>query len=179
MSTVPVFDPTGSRLTEDFDAVFREHYRFVYRTAYRITRSAEDAEDILQTVFLRLLRLGLTEGFKENPKAYLYRASVNASLDTVRSRQRRTLNADPESYAASVKNVGECGDEAIYEKLYQAIAELTPASAEIFTLRYVHNYSDAQIAKLLGTSRGTIAVSLYRSRARLKKLIRSVIGESS
>jgi DNA-directed RNA polymerase specialized sigma24 family protein len=41
----------------------------------------------------------------------------------------------------------------------------------------VHEYSDAEIAKLLGTSRGTIAVSLYRSRAHLKKLLRASLGE--
>jgi len=40
-------------------------------------------------------------------------------------------------------------------------------------LGYVHDKSDAAIAKLLGTSRGTIAVSLYRSRARLRKLMRA------
>jgi DNA-directed RNA polymerase specialized sigma24 family protein len=42
----------------------------------------------------------------------------------------------------------------------------------------VHDYSDAEIAKLLGTSRGTIAVSLYRSRAQLKKLLRRTLGEN-
>jgi DNA-directed RNA polymerase specialized sigma24 family protein len=44
-------------------------------------------------------------------------------------------------------------------------------------LRYEHNYSDAQIAKMLGKSRGTVAVTLYRTRARLKKLLRAASGE--
>ena len=39
-----------------FERVFREHYGRVYRTAYTITRKAEDAEDVAQTIFLRLLR---------------------------------------------------------------------------------------------------------------------------
>jgi len=42
---------------------------------------------------------------------------------------------------------------------------------EILILHYEHDYSDAQIGKLLGTSRGVIAVTLYRARARLKKLL--------
>ena len=62
--------------------------------------------------------------------------------------------------------------EEIHRRLYEAVAELTPESAHILILRYIHDYSDAEIAKLLGTSRGTIAVSLYRSRLRLRKLMR-------
>jgi RNA polymerase sigma factor (sigma-70 family) len=52
------------------------------------------------------------------------------------------------------------------------MAELHPKAAEILVLRYVHGYTDAEIAKLLGTSRGTVAVSLFRSRLRLRKSIR-------
>jgi RNA polymerase sigma factor (sigma-70 family) len=51
------------------------------------------------------------------------------------------------------------------------VAELSRGAAEILILRYVHGCSDAEIAKRLGTSRGTIAVSLYRSRARLRRLM--------
>ena len=39
----------------DFEAIFREHYRTVYRTAYGVTGTSQDAEDVAQTVFLRLL----------------------------------------------------------------------------------------------------------------------------
>ena len=63
--------------------------------------------------------------------------------------------------------------EEIHKRLYEAVAELSRGAAEILILRYVHDYSDAAIAKLLGTSRGTIAVSLYRSRARLRTLMRA------
>jgi RNA polymerase sigma factor (sigma-70 family) len=55
----------------------------------------------------------------------------------------------------------------------EAIAQLRPRAVEILLLHYKHDYSDAQIATLLGTSRGTIAVTLYRLRARLKSLVRS------
>jgi RNA polymerase sigma factor (sigma-70 family) len=59
------------------------------------------------------------------------------------------------------------------------MTELSPKAAEILILRYVHGYSDAEIAKFLGTSRGTIAVSLFRSRSRLRKVIRARIGDPS
>ena len=53
------------------------------------------------------------------------------------------------------------------------IAELKERSAQILILRYVHGYRVSDIAKLIGTTRSAIAVSLFRSRARLKKLIRA------
>jgi RNA polymerase sigma factor (sigma-70 family) len=59
------------------------------------------------------------------------------------------------------------GTDEMDERLWKAIAELHENASEIFILRYVHNYSLADISRLLGTTRGTVAVSLYRSRARL------------
>jgi len=53
-----------------------------------------------------------------------------------------------------------------------AVASLKPRALEILLLHYKHDYSDAQIAALLGTSRGTIAVALFRIRARLRRLLR-------
>jgi len=46
-------------------------------------------------------------------------------------------------------------------------------------LRYEHDRSDADIARMLGTSRGVVAVTLYRARARLKKALRAPAGEQS
>ena len=60
-------------------------------------------------------------------------------------------------------------EAALDQTLRQAIAALNPAAAQIVILRYVHDYSLADIARMLGTTRSTVAVSLYRSRSRLKK----------
>ena len=58
-------------------------------------------------------------------------------------------------------------------RLHEAIDELSPAAAQILILRYVHNYSLVEIARVMRTTRSTVAVSLFRSRARLKKLVRA------
>jgi RNA polymerase sigma factor (sigma-70 family) len=64
-------------------------------------------------------------------------------------------------------------EEDLQRSLVDAIAKLKPSAVEILILRYTHGYSDAQIARMLGKSRGTIAVTLYRARARLRKLLRA------
>jgi RNA polymerase sigma-70 factor (ECF subfamily) len=151
-----------------FEDIFNEHAQFVYRTAYGVTGTHEDAEDVLQAVFLRLLKLP-PEAAK-HPKAYLYRAAVNQSLDTIRSRRRHVL-VDAAELPDVPAPCPDAIDDEQHRWLYGAIAELKPEAAQILILRYVHDKSDAEIAGMLGVSRGTIALRLFRSRARLRKLL--------
>ncbi|MBL8177238.1 MAG: sigma-70 family RNA polymerase sigma factor [Bryobacterales bacterium] len=144
-------------------AVFEQHHGLVFRTAYRVTGNAADAEDVLQTVFLRLLR-------QANPdirqaESYLRRAAINASLDILRERgDQAALPADAPSPA---------GGGELRHTLRQALAKLDPKHAEMFALRYIEGHSNAEIARMLGMSSLLVAVTLHRVRARLQK---SVIG---
>jgi len=177
MSTVTTSDVANDPLPGELEEIFRDHYQLVYRTAYSVTGSAQDAEDVLQSLFLRLLGRGFPADLQKNPKGYLYRAAFNLSLNVVRSRKRQPAALDTERIEFPAPATDNGIAEEIDKRLHQAIADLNPKAAEILILRYVHNCSDKEIAKLLGTSRGTIAVSLFRSRARLKKLIRRSLGE--
>jgi RNA polymerase sigma-70 factor (ECF subfamily) len=113
----------------------------------------------------------------KSPKAYLYRAAVNLSLNTIRSRQRHVLTNDAESFEQALHSAGRNADEELHRRLYEAIAELDAKTSEILILRYIHEYSNGEIAKLLGMSRGVVAVQLFRSRAKLKQLIRAAESE--
>jgi RNA polymerase sigma-70 factor, ECF subfamily len=167
----------GRLATNEFEELFQEQYQMVYRTAYSILDNAEDAEDVLQTVFLRLMRRELPPGLRNNVRGYFYRAAVNVSLDVVRSRKRFELIADGERMEILQPPSDADVSEQTHKRLAQAIAELSPEASHILILRYFHDYSDAQIAKLLGVSRTAIAVRLFRSRARLKKLMQDCSGE--
>jgi RNA polymerase sigma-70 factor (ECF subfamily) len=172
MSTVTAFDVTKPPLQE-FGKVFEEHYGLTYRTAYGITRTAEDAEDVVQTIFLQLLRREIPPDLTKNPKGYFYRAAVNLSLQAIRARRRHVLVGDSGQFEASTESGNPGADEEMDRCLWHAIAELNESAAEILILRYIHEYSLSEIAKVLGTTRSTVAVSLFRSRSRLKKLIRA------
>src|SRR5215813_15489847 len=117
----------GRALPEDFERMFQEHHALVYRTAYRVTGNAEDAEDVLQTLFVRLLRRDVVPEFDQNPKAYLYRATMNIALNVIRSRKRIALTNDVEEFEAP----REC---ELGEELRAAMAELSPKAAEILVL---------------------------------------------
>jgi RNA polymerase sigma-70 factor (ECF subfamily) len=177
MSTAMLSGVTRTPLTEELDQIFREHHQLVFRTAYGVTGSREDAQDVLQTLFLRLLRKELPPDFRKNPKAYLYRAAVNTSLNIIRERKRRERR-DVAANLATHSDEATFAEE-LHTRLYGAIAELEPEAAHILVLRYVHNYSIAEIAGLLGKSRSGIAVRLFRSRARLRHLVRVPQGEKA
>lgn len=178
--TITVPKQNEASASPDFERIFREHGPIVYRTAYAVMGSREDADDILQTIFLKLLRREFPPDLKKNPEAYLYRAAVNLSLDVLKTRRRQPQRTDdPEVVEAPIPPSDAQFGDHMHRLLYEAIAQLRPEAAEILVLRYVHNTSDAEIAKMLGVSRTVVAVRLYRTRARLKKLIRKLLGDHS
>ena len=177
MSTVKLSTVTQAPLTEELEQIFREHHELVYRTAFGVTGSREDAQDVVQTIFLRLLRRDIPPDFHRNAKAYLYRAAVNLSLNTIRARKRHVSIDDAGSIETLAAVSGSEVAEELHRQLYAAIAKLEPEAGHVLVLRYVHNYSIADIAKLLGKSRSLIAVRLFRSRGRLRELIRALQGE--
>ena len=180
MSTLTVADDTREGpAAAKFEDFFREHYRLVYRTAYSVTGRAEDAEDIVQAVFLKLLRRESPMDLGGNPKGYLYRAALNLALDTIRRRQRYVLVRDNTFFESATTGVNAQEADDLDGRLWRAIGELRPSSAQILILRYVHDHSLAEIAKIMGSTRGTVAISLFRSRARLRKIIRARSGGQS
>jgi RNA polymerase sigma-70 factor (ECF subfamily) len=160
--------PEARQTPGDLEAVFREYAPMIYRTARMVTGSPEDAEDIVQTIFLRLLRGEFTSKLEGNPRGYLHQAAVNLSLDVLRRRRRRTFIHDVDTLAAPEPG---SGDRLAHQQLDAVLAELEPEAVHILTLRYVHGYKLTEIARLLGTSRGAMALRFFRVRQRLKKLL--------
>jgi RNA polymerase sigma-70 factor, ECF subfamily len=172
MSTVTMSKPTADH-SQEFEGLFREHYLLVYRTACAITGSPEDAEDVLQTIFLRLMRRSALPDIRKNPKGYFYKAAVRLSLDTIRSRWREVLTSDFAAIEGSVRTEDSNSPVIPDQRLIRMLAMLSPRAVEIVTLRYVHDCTEPEIAKLLRIARGTVAVTLFRARIRLRKLLRA------
>jgi RNA polymerase sigma-70 factor (ECF subfamily) len=174
MTTVAV--PTDRKMDPEIEKLFREHCQLIYRTAYGITRDYGDADDVLQAIFLKLLQSELSANLKRNPAGYLHRAAVNHSLNILRSKERRRVTQDVDDLQIAQQSTDDESADERHRQLLDALSSLKPEAVDMLMLHYKHNYSDAQIAKMLGKSRGTVAVTMYRIRARLKKLLK---GEQS
>ena len=162
---------------EGLAALFREHYKGMFRVACRITGSESDAEDALQTVFVRLTPGWADRDLSPNPRGFLYRAAINSSLDLVRRRRRANpvslelvdLEQGPKFSAASPEE--DMVDSELRELVRQAVAKLEGRAAAAFVLRYYEGYDNRRIAELLGTSQLVVAVTLHRARTRLRREI--------
>jgi RNA polymerase sigma-70 factor (ECF subfamily) len=160
-------------ISDELERTFRAHHGLVFRTAYRITGNAADAEDVLQTVFLRLARRGANadavEETVENQESYLRRAAINAALDVMRWRKANPaveLPDLPEEMAAH--DAGDLMPE-LRQAVGRALAQLKPRPAEIFALRFLEGFSNPQIAQMLGISQVLVAVIVHRTRQQLRK----------
>jgi RNA polymerase sigma-70 factor (ECF subfamily) len=168
-----VSQPTPPNPQADLERVFQEHQQRVLRAAYRVTGSLDDAQDVLQTVFLRLVRREGGQHLSDSPGSYLHRAAINASLDLVRARQSAKATAlekvEPTLAGSPEENPDrQQGSNEIRDVIRAALAKMSPRAAEVFTLRYFEGYGNHEIAKLLGTSRSTINVILHRTRSKLR-----------
>ena len=157
------------------EQLFRVHHALVFRAAYRITGNLTDAEDALQTVFLRLIGRDVAAPQVENSERYLRRAAINAALDIVRA--RRVSESAPLPDSLPGREDLERGERR--ECLRRSLASLSPQAAEIFALRFLEGYSNPEIARMLGVSQVWVAVTVHRTRRRLQKEIRSYIGGKS
>jgi len=155
--------------------VFRSHHGLVFRTAYRITGNAADAEDVLQTVFLRLVRQTSQSDAMENKESYLRRAAINASLDVIRSRQSNPTVELVE--LPTHRNDGQITE--LLQALGRALSKLQPRAAEIFALRFIEGMSNVEIARMLGISQVLVAVTVYRTRQQLRKQLAKDLGDRS
>jgi RNA polymerase sigma factor (sigma-70 family) len=164
-------------MQQELSDLFALHHRRVLMAAYRITGSMADAEDVAQSVFLRLA--GSERRTISNEGSYLYRAAINAALDLLRKRSAAAsepLDAvgDLASHGAGSRPEAEFSSRELVQWLREALAELSPRAAEMFTLRYVEELDNREIAAMMQTSQSVVAVTLHQARVRLKKQLREM-----
>lgn len=166
---------------EALGALFRDHYKGIFRVAHRITGSQSDAEDVLQTIFVRLTPGWERRDLSPNPRAFLYRAAINASLDIVRLRKRvnsvplDVVDLDRAAKRSVASPEDDLADTELKELVRQAVSKLEGRAAQAFVLRYYEGYDNGRIAEILGTSQMVVAVTLHRARTRLRKEIGSYL----
>jgi RNA polymerase sigma-70 factor (ECF subfamily) len=162
-------------IPSEFERAFRAHHGLVFRTAYRITGNAADAEDVSQTVFLRLFRRAdspdaLENRVLQNEESYLRRAAINAALDVIRARQAdRTVELPAEELPDLPAEPAHDDPRELRQALGRALAQLKPRPAEIFALRFLEGFSNPEIARMLGISQVLVAVIVHRTRQQLRK----------
>ncbi len=159
---------------QKFDKMFREHYLMMHRVAYSVTRCPHDAEDVVQTVFARLLGGNCPVELVRWPKSYLCEAAMRGAMNVVRSRERRNVksDADVEYLESPPLKAGASQDDGLDPEFQKILGTLKPKVALMVVLRYVEEYSNERIATLLQIPQPLVALTLFRARRKLQKAMR-------
>ena len=159
-----------------FEELYRQHARRLYSLAVRMIGSAEDAEDLLQEVFLQAHRK--LPGFRGESTlgTWLYRLTMNHCLDHLRGRQakmsRATESLEDENAAEPMAPAPAVPSAISRMDLERAIAALPPGSKAAFLLHDVEGFEHQEIAAILGISEGTSKSQVHKARLKLRSLLK-------
>lgn len=157
--------------------MFARYRERVFRVAYRFVRNRDDALDITQEVFLRVYQR--LEGFQTHSKFYtwLYRITVNRSIDFLRRRKGQPLPGLDASRAEPSGRTAPGGPQALAEEnellaiLHDEIGKLSQKHREVFILHAFEDLSYKEIAAVVGCNLGTVMSRLFYARKRLQEAL--------
>ena len=160
---------TPTAVVETFDEIFRDRQLQVLRIAYRIVGNWADAEDVAQEAFVRLHKhmAGLPNAAALG--SWLYRVTVNLSLD--RTRKARPSQELPEQLPASAASAdAELIRRQQQERLMAALSRLPARERAAVVLREIEGLSTAEVAEILGSAEATVRSQVASAVIRLRKM---------
>lgn len=160
-----------------FEELVLRHEKPLFGLAWRITGSAEDAEDAVQETFARAFgKLGSYQ--PERPfRPWLYRIAHNTAVSAARRRRPGPSLDDLEADGvqvpdASAENPADSAYGAELEGRFRAaVARLSPAHRSLFQMRYGEDMSIDEVAHATGKTANATAVALHRLRERIKQFV--------
>lgn len=148
---------------EQITGLYEKYAQDVYRLALSWLHSTQDAEDVLQNVFLKLLQKNVTV-YPGKEKAWLLTCTANACKNHLKSFWKR--------------NVQELDDKLVLptpedRSLWEAVGKLKPIYRAVIHLYYYEGYGQDEVAKILGISRSAVQTRMQRARKELEKELKS------
>lgn len=156
------------------------HGQMVFRAAYRVLGNIEDAEDVLQSVFLRLLDSRAKADPPQDWGAFLRVMATHAAIDLLRQRSKRNrVDAEEiENLPAPESSLpGHTLEQRrLADLLRGALAQLPARDACVFTLRHFEECSYEEIVHQQNLSISQVGVILHRARIRLRAILEPLLA---
>jgi len=158
-----------------FEELYRQHAGRLYNLALRMAGSTQEAEDLLQEVFLHAYRkLGSFRG-ESSLGTWLYRLGMNQCLDYLRGRQARmnqaTASLDEDGAAEPAAPAPAIPVAVNRVDLERAIARLPDGCRAAFLLHDVEGFEHHEVARILGVSEGTSKSQVHKARMKLRSML--------
>jgi RNA polymerase sigma-70 factor (ECF subfamily) len=168
---------------EAFRVLVERHSRNIFRLAFRMTRSEEDAEDVVQETFLKAYRnLPRFAGHSEF-STWIHSIAAHCALDQLRRRaprQARTQRLDADTADAAVSRDAS-PERAVYgsevgRRVARSLERLSVMERTAFVLRHFEGRTIAEIGKTLGVRSGAAKNCIFRAVAKLRDDLAPIAG---
>jgi RNA polymerase sigma-70 factor (ECF subfamily) len=158
-----------------FEGLYRQHVGRLYNLAYRMAGGADDADDLVQEIFLQAYRkLGSYKG-ESSLGTWLYRLGVNLCLDRIRSKAGKmahvTDSIDEEDADPVVAPGSPAASHVARMDIERAVETLPPSYRAAFVLHDIEGYQHDEIARMLDISEGSSKSLLHKARMKLRKAL--------
>lgn len=176
-----------------FDVLFERYFSSVSRQALRLTGNHEEAEEVVQEVFLTVYEKARTFRGTAAFSTWLYRVTANAALGKLR-RRKKSEELPLDDYLPSFREDGHhlvrpvvdwsneleerLASQEQYRLIQQALDQLTPVDKAVVVLSDLEGLSDREIASALSLSVSAVKARLHRSRLFLRGKLAATLGYS-
>ncbi|MDQ3267018.1 MAG: RNA polymerase sigma factor [Myxococcota bacterium] len=161
--------PAAARSTQAVSDLYRQHRARALSIARRILHDPDEAEDVVQEVFIRLCFAEVPFDGKSAYSTWLFRVMVNSSINSLRSQRRRArLRHDPEP---GLDPEAAAAGRELRRHFEEALRQISPQHQQVVWLRELRGMSYPEIAALLKIPEGTVKSALNRGRARVQQLL--------
>lgn len=168
----------GRGVSAEFERNFRQLYdstfQVLFRVAFRVTNSAEAAEDLCQDSFFRLYERNMVFPNNDEAKYWLIRVVKNAALNYAKRKERERKayqRAFKEDYRQVETGEGLLVKKETSEEVQQALEKLPENLRMVLILKEYADMNYKEIGRVLGISEGNVKVRVFRARERLETLI--------
>jgi RNA polymerase sigma-70 factor (ECF subfamily) len=156
--------------------MFDRYYKPLSIYTFRYVNSLDEAEDIVQDLFVRFWDEKRIDSLKGSLKAYLFNSVRNASLNLLRQKNRLSMNSLEAMEGHPVyEEVDHEEMEFMVQKLRRAIEQLSPRSREVFKAIVLEDLKYKEVASALGISVNTVKTLFSRSLKNLRKSTDAII----
>jgi RNA polymerase sigma factor (sigma-70 family) len=170
----PVVDPECLSLRPMVEQLYRSESHRLVKLVARRTLDREEARDIVQELFSRLLRGGLVSGPLQRPQAYLSRMAVNLVRDRAKAAVRRSSSkhqVPDENELRGPDQVAALESRDMLNRIEAAMLRLRPRTREIFLAHRIDGLSYAEIADRMGITVKGVEKQMSKAIAQLDRLL--------
>ena len=151
--------------------LYKLYSKAMYNVGLRITRSEEEAEDVLQEAFINAFRNIDSYRGDATFGAWLKRIVVNKAINAVSRKKHDPIPDDDRWDVAEDEPPADYGDGLTVDRVKRCIEELPDGYRTVLSLYLLEGYDHQEIGEIMGISESTSKSQLNRAKARLRELL--------